>query len=128
MSARVLVVAAPAVAERLAGALPEGSAPFVIDPDAVGDPLAGLGDALASAQAAVVCLDGLPGRLLPRLEDALRRFGGRSAVVRGRPWNGSAPLPLARSCTAVVAGFGDAAATAAAVARLWAESPSAGDP
>lgn len=128
MSARVLVVAAPAVAERLVGVLPEGAVCFAVALDGEGDPLAGLGDALAGVEAAVVCLDGLPGRLLPRLEDALARFGGRSAVLRGRPWNGVAPLPLARACTAVVAGFGDVAAAAAIVARWWAESTSAGEP
>lgn len=128
MSARVLVVAAPNVAERLTGALPEGATCFAVAVEGERDPLAGLNDALDGVEAVVVCLDGLPGRLLPRLEDALARFEGRSAVVRGRPWNGSAPLPLARACTAVVAGFGDAAATAAAVARLWAERPSAGEP
>jgi len=119
VSTNLLVIAAQPLAERLAGTLPPGTACLAIAADAEGDPLAGLGAALQAADAVVVCLDGLPGRLPALIEAARAGFEGRSAVVRSRPWNGTPPLPLARPCTAVIAGFGDAAAAAAAVARWW---------
>lgn len=122
----ILVVASADVVDRLAGALPPGVRCAAASRDE--QSLAELQRYLATASVVVVCLDGLSDAATTQLERLLSGYQGASVVVTGQPWDGFTPLPLARTCRAVVAGFGDGAAVTVAMARWWWERDSAREP
>lgn len=122
----ILVLALAEVVAQLVGALPSRVTCVAMPRD--DQPLDEFERFLATAAAVIVCLDGVSDAAIPRLEQVLSGYEGASAVVIGRPWDGVTPVPLARTCRAVVAGFGDGAAVTAALARWWSERGSAREP